>query len=276
MLLVSSSEDDLSSSSNEGSEGGNPGVQDIIKWTLSDSEEDDTGSEQHSEPRDSVLPHRTATSLEWLTSDSRLRPTLSSIEMAITHLYRISVRESATYNRLKRYEKPDSREFDIYLHFDRQFVRDAFPTANDSLVSRLGKLVTERRRILRYRQLYNEELQRAVVSSKQSGRLQQSSHTVPVVLPNESTANDLDNYTEKQPRTFPKSSLKATTFHPNDLQSPSTDHLLSSTISEADEASSTAPTEAEGSLLIPVRPKDSQGQETFDFVCPYCGVFKNT
>lgn len=56
MLLVSSSEDDLSSSSDEGSEGGNPGVQDIIKWTLSDSEEDDTGSEQHCEPRDSVLP----------------------------------------------------------------------------------------------------------------------------------------------------------------------------------------------------------------------------
>lgn len=152
--------------------------------------------------------------------------------------------ESATYNRLKRCKKPDSREFDMYLHFDRQFVRDAFPTANDSLVSRLGKLVTDRRRILRYRQLYHEELQRKAVGSEEASLVQISSHTIPVVAPNDSTVHELDNYTEAQPSSLPKSSLKASTFRPKDLLPPTIDHLLSSTISEADEALSIAPTVA--------------------------------
>lgn len=268
--------DDLSSSSDEVSEDEDLGMQATVKWTLSDSEEDgDESSEKDSERRNSALPHLVATGLEWLDSDSRLKPTLASIEMAITYLYRIPVREPATYNRLKRYEKSDNGEFDMYLRFDQQFVRDAFPNANERIASRLGKLVTTRRRILRYRQLYNDDLQREAVNSGNTTRPQRSAHTVSDMSRNEPLVPDHDNQTEKLASSLPMSSLKASTFRPKDPKPPGTDRLLSSAISEADEASSVAPTIVEENLLLPARPKDLQGQELFDFVCPYCGIFKH-
>jgi hypothetical protein len=267
-------EDDLSSSSDEGSEVGDLAMQEALKWTLSDSEEDDVGSDHDSGPRGSVLPQTPATGLEWLSSASRLKATLASIEMTVTYLYRIPVRESATYNRLKRYEKSNHSEFDLYLHFDRLFVRDVFPTANESLVFRLGKLVTDRRRILYYRQLYNEELQREVANSEDAGRLRKPTHMAPV-LPGDPTTSDFDNFTDIQPSTLPKSSFKASTFHPKEDRPPDKGHLLTSGISEVDEVSSIAPTVVEDNLVIPARPKDSQGQDLLDFVCPYCGVFKH-
>lgn len=264
-------DDDLSSSSDEVSEEGDLAMQETVKWTLSDSEEDDIGSQQDDDPRGSVLVQPTATGLEWLSSASRLKATLASIEMTVTYLYRIPVRESATYNRLKRYEKSNQSEFDLYVHFDRLFVRDVFPNASESLVFRLGKLVTNRRRILHYRQLYNEELQREVVNSEDASRLQRPIHTVPVSSSNP-TKPEFDNFTDIQPSTLPKSSLKASTFRPKEDLPPDTGQLLSSGVSEADEVSSIAPTVVEDNLVIPARPQDSQGQELLDFVCPYCGV----
>lgn len=267
-------EDDLSSSSDEGSEEGDLGPQEAVKWTLSDSEEEDAAPASEGGTRGSVLPLATATGLEWLSSDSRLKATLASIEMAVTYLYRIPVRESATYNRLKRYERSNNSEFDLYLQFDRLFVRDVFPTADDNLVSRLGKLVTDRRRILHYRQLYNDELQREVTNSENAVRLQRPDLSISI-LPDNSAPSESGNLTDVQPSTLPKSSLKASTFRPKEGQPPDTQQLLTSRISEADEVSSIAPTAVEDNLFIPARPKDTQGQELLDFVCPYCGVFKH-
>jgi len=102
-------EDELLSSSDGGSDVGDPGQQATVKWTLSDSEEEDAASASERGARASVPPLTTATGLEWLSSDSRLKATLASIEMAVAYLYRIPVRESATYNRLKRYEKPTAK-----------------------------------------------------------------------------------------------------------------------------------------------------------------------
>ncbi|KAK5047951.1 hypothetical protein LTR84_006141 [Exophiala bonariae] len=269
-------EDDLSSSSDEASGDDGLTTHENVKWTLSDSEEDgDTTSAKDGDCCDSALPQVMATGLEWLASDSRLESTLASIEMAITYLYRIPVREPANYNRLKRYERTDDGEFNMYSYFDQRFVHDAFPNAKDSITSRLGKLVTNRRRILRYRQLYNDDLQREAVQSGEASHLQRQIHHASDLSPNDPTVPESDNHTQKQPRSLPKSSLKASTFRPIDSKPLDTDHLLSSAISEADEASSIAPTVVEEHLVLPARPKDRQGQELSDFVCPYCGVFKH-
>jgi len=135
--------------------------------------------------------------------------------------------------------------------------------------------VTHRRRILRYRQLYNDELQREVTDSESASHLQRTDQSV-FVLPGNSAPSEIDNLTDVQPSTLPKSSLKASTFRPPEDQPPlDPRQLLTSRISETDEVSSIAPTVVEDALFVPPRPKDSQGDELLDFVCPYCGVFKH-
>lgn len=250
------------------------------KWTLSDDDDGDADDDaskplEKPEPSEMTSRRKPATGLEWLDSKSKLEATLASLEMAVTYLYRIPVREPATLNRLDRYHQAQGKDFDLYSHFDRLFVSDLFPNANERIVSRLGTLITLRRRILRYRESYNEELQRETEESN-------NTHATPIAMelmqefPKSSQLANMDAYTEMQPSTLPKSSLKASTFRPKTHLLLDTNNIMQDASSEADEASSVATSVVEKDwLIIPPRPRNAKSEELEDFVCPYCGILKH-
>ena len=105
-------EDEFSSSSDESGDGENVGHGRRITWSLSDSDDDIVESRDAIDFEGSDRRHQGATGLEWLSSHSKLAATLASIELAVTCLYRIPVRQPATYNRLKKYRKSIDRDFE--------------------------------------------------------------------------------------------------------------------------------------------------------------------
>ena len=245
----------------------------VGKWTLSDSEDD--AASQHA--ANNVSAARMAVSgLEWLSdrSGTQLEPTLASIDFAIAALYKLPVREATAVDRLKRYAHSDQGDFDMYTHFDRLYVRDLFRNVDHRIVTRLARLVTERRRLLKYRKLYNEELEQEQVDSQQN-RLSRSQLGV---TPSQAQTFRLgrdDSGSEYQPATLARSSLRASTFKPKDaLLKP--DQFLSSGASEVDDVSSIALTAVEQDrIAIPLRPRGTDGKELQDFVCPLCNVIRS-
>ena len=267
----------LSSNSDDSSRSEDEDANDVDaaeEWTLSEDEEGATDTAR--DPSAAVVDPRKArpTGLEWLSrkSHSKLQPTIDSISSAITCLYSIPIREAASYTRLNRYRKAKRDEFELDAHFDRLFVRDLFVLADEKVVTRLGKFVTERRRLLRYRELHNEELQRESSESKEA----KSAVREDVVAAVESSMPDPDTFTEHQQSAMPMSSLRASTMRPkeNPLFDPS--YMLTGVVVEADEVSSIATTVVERDLIhITDRPKDAKGEELDDFICPSCRISRH-
>lgn len=245
-------------------------------WALTDSEDEDDPTDSIKTLESHPGPQAKATGLEWLSREysSRLQPTVQSINFTITCLYRIPVRETASETRLRRHHDYKSQEFDMYAHFDQLFVRDAFPLADQNVVSRLAKLITERRRVLRYRQQHNDELQRESVES-QDAKKYVSSVVVPMKDVSKVALHNTAG-TERPSSTIPKSSLKASTFHPQEGLALDSQNLLPGASSDADDVSSIAATIVkEEMVLVPPRPRDFQGKEREDFICPYCCVSRH-
>jgi hypothetical protein len=210
-----------------------------------------------------------------MSEQAKMPQLLHSLSFTITCLYKMPIRRPAPAGRLQGRNFESADRYTLYEHFDILYVRDLFKDAELNLVTRLGRLITRRRQLLRYRKLHNEQLKRETLESS----------NLPV-----KAVNLPDNETSSRVRKEPaqsdvsssqlKPSTKATTFRPEEFLKASWGvAALDSrsgnfeTASEPETTSSFASTHTgKDSLLIPSRPLGVDGEELEDFQCPYCSV----
>ncbi|KAF2464630.1 uncharacterized protein BDR25DRAFT_296597, partial [Lindgomyces ingoldianus] len=177
------------------------------------------------------------------TPKSEIPRLLESIKFTIASLYRIPIRKPAPLDRLKHKTSLDSSS---YQHFDVLYVVDKFKDLNPDLATRLGKAITRRRQVLRYREDHKSSLDTSRVASSR--------------------------FTLRS---------KATTLIPGDTSLIVSDTVLDSTAlyppSVAESKSSMASSFAGNDLAVevPPRPKGEDGYELDLFECPYCLITKN-
>lgn len=240
------------------------------QWALSDSDEAEGPTDGTSGTNDACV--KSSARITWLSSRSKLEAAFVSLELAVECLYKLPVRQTATFNRVGHLQARASKGSEIYAHFDKLYVRDAFPNANTKVAIRLGLLITQRRRILRYSEAYNEELQKESSQSASAQRQREVERSAePSVHPPPSSI--LDARSEMATHTLPKPSLRATTYRPDRVALLEAADLLAGAHVDMDEVSSIALTTIEQNHLdIPDPPKDSTGRIMQAFRCPYYGL----
>ena len=144
---------------------------------------------------------------------------------------------------------------------------------SDRVTRRLAQLVTERRRILYYRRVHNEELQAQEIGSQQA-----KAHATADVPVRGLVALEMQNAVHGFVRDValasiadaPQSTLEATTHRPK-ADAEGVASQIGSAEALDDDQTSVATTSAEPDLIrLPARPKGKAGIEVTEFPCPYC------
>ena len=179
------------------------------------------------------------------------------------------VRNVASTSRLDQFKRGIYENTFLYQHFDNLYIKDLFPTLDAQVANRLGRLITRRRQLLRYRKVRNEDLQRESKESSVTQFVRSTEITEPAAAP---MLKDISLSEKSYAATsIAKTSIKASTFDPRNVPTPPIDFLMSATVSEPDTVSSVATTRTGREFLpIPSRPKNSKGEAMEDFECPYC------
>lgn len=159
-----------------------------------------------------------------------------------------------------------------FAEFDQRYVCDKFPSASSEILARLGKGITRRRQLLKYREFHSSRLQFPV--NTQVRRLEIREVQRLKASGNESQAGATDVVVQDDSFNIPDSSqlgpsTKATTFVPP-MRTPM---VIDEVASVADTSSSYQSTNSGREILrIPPRPRDTMGKELETFECPYCHV----
>ena len=160
-----------------------------------------------------------------------LEKTSSSLRLAVTYLYKIPLRLPVAMARLKDLPAENDDLMKHYQVLDRNHVRDAFPSADDQLVLRLASAITQRRRLLKYRENRSQKLKAVSATG-----IREEGESV--------TATTL-----RPPTDLP----------PNEIEP-----------SEAGTISTTATSVQSEKVHLPRRPKSETGEIVEDFECPCC------
>jgi len=187
------------------------------------------------------------------------------------------VRRPAPIDRIKVYA---NRDLSLYQHFDMLYLRDKFRDADEGLIHRLGKLISQRRHLLEYRVSHNARLRRqqqgqATVSTtldasardisglaRSTTSNQSSKGKGTVIEETESSAGD--KHTKRTKATVLRLDQPIETLE--ELYPPSVSESVISTTSEYTENQK---------LCIPPRPTGENGNTLEMFECPYCGLVKH-
>ncbi|KAF3930612.1 hypothetical protein ABW19_dt0205145 [Dactylella cylindrospora] len=206
----------------------------------------------------------------------------NSLQRTINCLYRLPIRKASPLDKFKG-EIP--REISPFGHFDILYVKDKFPdlqSKHPEVVARLGKAITRRRKGLYHRKLHYEALQ--------AGAYQEPPELEPSnISPQSKEPTGLDApVVTKSVRTLPLSDkipqtvfTKATTFHqtpggPSASQlDPASLLAAPSVVTSAYSAPPSTYTSQNLVVDIPPRPKDANGKEMEQFLCPYCYVVQD-
>ena len=199
--------------------------------------------------------------------------TIAEIKFTITCLYKLPLRDPAP---LDRYVAKSSGDMSIYQHFDILYVKDKFPTAEQNLVIRLGKLITRRRQLLASRSAHD---QRLMPEDFRSDRL------YPVKNTNSVPSNVLPTTDAQKPVAIAitrKSQSLASGTRETDITKASilrkeTERDVKCREDLLERVSEYAPSMASSyaakmPVEIPKRPRDEHGEELQDFKCPYCFI----
>lgn len=194
---------------------------------------------------------------------------LDSIDFTISALYKIPIRKPTRMGHTKGLEDILWPESAAYEFFDIQFVTDVYRSADSRLQNRLGKLITHRRRALRFRRLRNEALQKATMESSSARR---NMTRVPEPTDDRNTVHTFQIFSEEpQASSEMEPSVKATTFKTVSNARAQLDIYFNTSISEVASETSVATTQAaKDALVFPSRPKGLDGSEKESFECPYC------
>ncbi|KAK0732477.1 hypothetical protein B0T21DRAFT_196440 [Apiosordaria backusii] len=198
---------------------------------------------------------------------------LGTIKYTVICLYRLPLRRPAAVDRAK-WVTDELGDVSLFQHFDILYVKDKFPNAQTALLERLGKLISRRRLLLKYRTTHAQKL-RLVASSRTEPQV----HRQPEPVESPPTHEAPARWKGKQPMNISSSlstSDRLTTrtkasflkrdediIDPRQLYAPS---VASSRLS----AASTYTTSQD--LHFPPRPTDDEGEPLTHFECPYCGI----
>ena len=93
-----------------------------------------------------------------LPLEGELQQLLQSISSIIGDLYKLSIITRKGNLNGDRLLKSSKVNVAFYETFDIEHTRNKFPSANDTLVERLGKAISKRRQYLKYREQHHEKL----------------------------------------------------------------------------------------------------------------------
>jgi hypothetical protein len=236
----------------------------LITTTSERKEEDDAESEGSSYQSSSDSESSTASSDESRLLQS-LQQLVNSIGLAVSSLYLLQIRKPAPVDRLKG---KATGELASYQAFDVMHVRDKFEGLDHRVASSLGKMITQRRQLLLYREKHQRNLRdRDLLSTvdlatmirsgglgESHGMLQAASRTGGASERHSGGSQSEATKLEKLPA-LPSSAT---------LEVPLPDDAVSTT---SDNASSFT---FESTLDIPPRPRDDRNEFKTSFECKYC------
>ncbi|KIW71690.1 hypothetical protein PV04_03825 [Phialophora macrospora] len=191
----------------------------------------------------------------------------SSIEFTISCLCRLPIRKPAPLDRIKHRTSLDTSP---YQHFDALYIRDKFPQMDAEVATRLGKMITRRRQLLRYRQTHQESLQgHAMQHESIFSRPRNSKPDV-----EDYVGGEAEIVPERYETGSSKFTLrtKATTLK---MEHTSTEEqLYAPSVAESHSTVASSYTGRELHVAVPPRPTAEDGTELEDFECPYCMLMK--
>jgi hypothetical protein len=182
-----------------------------------------------------------------------------AIKDIVTSLYKLAVviRRPLPSD---RHEKSMKINVQHFAEFDHRYVCDKFPEADPEIIARLGRGITRRRQLLKYRELHNERMQLPVKPKP----------TEPSTAPSagvEMNLRFLQDTKSKVSSSNLNPSTQATTFVPKNPI------VIEEVQSVADTASSYQSTlSGQEVISIPPRPRGPDGEELEELECPYCHV----
>ena len=203
-----------------------------------------------------------------------------SIQLTITSLYRMQVRSPAPLDRLK--DIP-TEEFKSFQHFDVMHVREKFVALDKEIAISLGKMITRRRYLLRYRSSHQERLrdrnmsnhmeQLALMVNEGSAKQGHTSKDTTKAFDTSEAMDDRSSYkTGSEIQSEATKKVLDPTHQPPQLHSLSNLELLGT--SGEDAASTTSDMASdftrESPIEVPPRPKDDKGAYKTSFECNYC------
>ncbi|KAL8725718.1 MAG: hypothetical protein Q9181_006306, partial [Wetmoreana brouardii] len=206
--------------------------------------------------------------------DTELEQLQHALTTFISNLYKISViirKDQAPSDRMIKAAKIDTS---FYEFFDERHVLEKFPTADTSLVKRLGNAISRRRKYFKYREEHRQKLSQ----QKQSAGIVGHNNKVNHPVFEERRDLPLDNIAQQRTHegqapslvqpSHTKESTTASTFYARDvsaLRMEKTDQ-----ISEAGTQTSFGSTSSmqNDSLAIPPPPDSALSGKEFE--CPYC------
>lgn len=255
-------------------------------WEISSDSSTESRTSLHSNRRKLEAPSSTKTSVEIATRPGEL-PTqemsrlLESIKFTVGCLYRIPIRKPASLDRLKHKTSLES----YYQHFDVLYVQDKFPALDLNVTTRLGKLITRRRQVLKYREDHKESLHTARVQPRErhlpASELLKTGAIYPGIY-TDFTSPPMEAGVAISHATSSQFTLhsKATTLRPDDIalllqEANETPTLSAPSVTESKSSMASSYTGEDLQVNVPTRPTDEQGNHPECFECPYCLIAKN-
>jgi hypothetical protein len=181
------------------------------------------------------------------------------INYVISCLWKLPIRRPAPLDRVKERAAAETSD---YQPFDIMHVKNKFPAIDEKLAVRLGKMISRRRQIMRYRKrhtnaLLDKHLQtRRPIAVAIHDQADESFDVAPSLLASTRYTHD----------------TKATTFKvdvldriPSDLSS-----LYAPTMSTSISSIGSDQSECETPMAVPKRPKGDGNDASKQFICPYC------
>ncbi|KAH6679400.1 hypothetical protein B0J14DRAFT_296811 [Halenospora varia] len=185
----------------------------------------------------------------------------------VSSLFKIAkvIRRPLPSDRHTQSTKVDVQHF---AEFDRRYIDDKFPYADEKIRDRLSKGINRRRQLLKYRELHQQKLQLSFPNPKSSNVDTTTNYIA---------QTDRETSTNKQPIPQPTTSkAESSELNPSTRATafvPGVAMAMEEIQSVADTTSSYQSTSLGHEVIrIPPRPKGVDGDELGEFECPYCHV----
>jgi len=196
-----------------------------------------------------------------------VKPTLvDPISFIIDCLWRLPIRSPAPIDRMK---KKYMAETTAYLPFDIMYVRDKFPDLNETVTTRLAKMISRRRQLIKYRKDHTDSLKEkeVIVIDTPHSKHGHLSRPTEGDIASESAPSSKgpSQRTELTKATTLKINAPLVSISPAiGLYTPSVSDFASSTASEQTANAIT--------IRLPNRPRSNEGRLLDNFICPYCST----
>lgn len=195
-----------------------------------------------------------------IASDLDPSAALDMVNHIISCLWKLPIRRPAPLDRMKETSTADTS---YYQPFDVQHVKNKFPMVDESVASRLGKMISRRRQGLRYRESHMDSLSKTrTVTMRQVADAKFDEEVVDV-----ENIEPAPSYAASTHHTY---STHATTLKIDGNERPHTTWNLDAPSVTMTVSSVGSDLDNDSPLAIPKRPKGDDGATLEQFICPYC------